>query len=91
MEGLNTIQILEQLGIGLGLAVIVSWLFYKSLATRIRILEGIISNHDKRESIHIRFIEKLISIIPANKKSSLDVALKQYHEELKNVDLTKSK
>ena len=79
-------QSIQQLGIGLGLAVAVSWIFYKSLMARIAVLEKIINRHDQRESIHINFIERLISIIPSNKKTDLNKALNEYHSQLREVD-----
>ena len=78
--------LVQQLGIGLALAALVSWLFYKSLISRINILESIISRHDKRESIHLQLINTLIVMIPTSSKAKLTQELSDYQDRVEKVN-----
>lgn len=77
-------ELLQNFGVGLGGAIIVCIVLYKILVDRIKLLERIISRHDKRDNVHVGFIERLLIMMP--KTNDLKKILGEYRAELKEID-----
>ena len=77
-------EIIQQFGVGLGGSVVVCIVLYRILVERIKLLERIISRHDKRETVHTGLINRLLIMI--DKTNELKKTLDDYRDELKKID-----